>query len=344
MDKQTIYKFIAIGIAAVVLFLGDILLFGSSTSSSQQPASHYMIGILEANYTLESYKGIVQISNPVNFSEIRQNISEMPGVKKVYENPDTILITTENENASMEIYRFADGKYGRVYAKAVLAPEGTGVLNGTYDVNVSLPLEVYMKPTIKTGSRMGIIAEAAVVDGSVSAMGTARISSERKRVDVVGAILNVSEMVYRYEIDFENRTAIADYANSTAEISNTVYLNATPLSKKEYVEWVGDSYIIVNGNMTNKTMIMQDYGNATFPSSYLKSPVPLGIGFANGVKEVATVSVSTADSPYRIPDEIIEVSLEDWKNATAVSLVLSAEVSGDVVLDYIVIGSSPVYS
>lgn len=200
MDKQTIYKFIAIAVAAGVLFLGDILLFGSSSNSGQQPAGQYMIGILEANYTLESYKGIVQIANPSNFSEIRQNLSEMPGVKKVYENPDAILITTENENTSMNIYRLADGKYGKVFAKAVLAPEGTGILNNTYDVNVSLPLEVYLKPTIKTGSRMAVIAEVAVLDGTVSAMGAAQIASERKRIDVVGRILNVSETLYSYEI------------------------------------------------------------------------------------------------------------------------------------------------
>jgi hypothetical protein len=344
MDKQTIYKFIAIAVAAGVLFLGDILLFGSSSNSGQQPAGQYMIGILEANYTLESYKGIVQISNPSNFSEIRQNISGMPGVKKVYENPDAILITTENENVSMEIYRLADGKYGKVFAKAVLAPEGTGILNNTYDVNVSLPLEVYLKPTIKTGSRMAVIAEVAVLDGSVSAMGAAQIASERKRIDVVGRILNVSETLYSYEIGFEDRASLADYGNATMEISNTVYLNATPLTKKPYVEWVGDSYIIVNANMTNEAMIMEDYGNATFPSSYLKSTVPLNVSSAKGAEEVAIVDVSTADSPYAMPDDIIQVSIGGWKNATAVRLVLSAEVSGSVVLDYLVIGSSPVYS
>jgi hypothetical protein len=343
MDKQTIYKFIAIGVALVVLFLGDILLFGSSTHTQQQQ-KEYMMGVLDAKYSIESFKGIVEITSPVNFSQVRQNISAMPGVKKIYESGGEILITTENENASMDIYRFADGKYGNVLSKAVLSPEGSGTLNGTYNVNVSVPLEVYLKPTIRQGSSLSIRAQAIVVDGSVSAIGSAYVVSERKRIDIVGRIVNVSEKAYSYEIGFENRTLAADYGNATPEISNTVYLNATPLARKDYVDWVGDTYIIVNGNMTNETRIIEDYGNATFPSSYLKSDVPLNVSFAKGAKEIVTADVSTAGAPYIMPDDIIQVSLENGGNATSMALVLNAEVSGDVVLDYIVIGSSPVYS
>ncbi len=343
MDKQTIYKFIGLGIAAVVLFLGDIMLFGSS-SHSQQEVKSYMIGVLEAEYSLESYKGIVEILNPVNFSQIKQNISAMAGVKKIYENPTEILITTENESASMDIYRFANNKYGTVLSKAVLTPLGNGTLNGTYAVNVSLPLEVYLKPTIGNGSVMNIRADALVIDGSVNAMQNAVIVSERKRIDLVGPIASISEKTYSYEIDFANRTMIDDYGNATADISNVVYLNATPLLRKDYVDWVGDSYITVNGNMTNETKIIEDYGNATFPSSYIKSAEPLNISFAKGMKEVVMADVSVENSPYQMPDSIITVSLEDGQNATGIDLVLNAEISGNVVLDYIVIGSSPVYS
>jgi|GEM_PF-5155240 len=343
MDKQTIYKFIAIGVAAVVLFLGDIMLFGSS-AQSQQEAKAYMIGVLDAQYSIESYKGIVEILNPINFSQIKGNVSAMPGVKKVYENPTEILITTDNESASMDIYRFANGKYGTVLSKAVLTPLGNGTLNGTYAVNVSLPLEVYLKPTIGKGSSMNIRAEALVVDGSVAAMQNAVIVSERKRIDLVGPIINVSEKTYSYEIDFTNRAMVEDYPNATAEISNIVYLNSTPLARKGYVDWVGDSYIIVKGNMTNETMITEDYGNATFPSSYVKSAAPLNISFAKGAKEVVMADVSLENSPYQMPDSTITVSLENGLNATSMALVLNAEISGNVVLDYILIGSSPVYS
>jgi hypothetical protein len=344
MDKQTIYKFIAIGVAAVVLFLGDIMLFGSSAQSSQQQVQSYMIGVLDAQYSIESYKGIVEILNPVNFSQIKDNISAMPGVKKVYENPTEILITTDNESASMDIYRFADGKYGTVLSKAVLTPLGNGTLNGTYAVNVSLPLEVYLKPTMGLGSSMDIRADALVVGGSVNVMQNAVIVSERKRIDLVGPILNVSEKTYSYEIDFVNRTMVADYPNATAEISNIVYLNSMPLARKGYVDWVGDSYIIVNGSMTNETAIAEDYGNATFPSSYIKSAAPLNISFAKGMKEVMMADVSLENSPYRMPDSMVTVSLEDGRNATSMALVLNAEISGNVVLDYIIIGNSPVYS
>lgn len=343
MDKQTLYKFIGLGIAAVVLFLGDIMLFGSS-AHSQQEAKSYMVGVLDAEYSIESYKGIVEILNPVNFSQIKQNISAMPGVKKVYENPTEILITTENESASMAIYRFANGRYGTVLSKAVLAPLGNGTLNGTYIVNVSLPLEVYLKPTIGQGSIMDIRAQALVVEGSVNAMQGTAIVSERKRIDLVGPIVNVSEKEYNYEIDFSNRTMIADYPNAAPGISNIVYLNSTPRARKDYVDWVGDTYIIVGGNMTDESMIAADYGNATFPSSYIKSAVPLNISFAKGMKEVVMADVSVGNSPYRMPDSIITVSLEDGQNATSMGIVLNAEISGNTVLDYIVIGSSPVYS
>jgi hypothetical protein len=345
MDKQTIYKFIAILAAGGALLLGDVLLFGSFGQSSQQATSQYMIGVLDAKYEISSFKGIAKILNPENFSAIRGNITGMPGVKKVYESPDEILITTENESVSMEIYKLVDGKYGSVLSKAVLVPEGTGTLNGTYQVNVSLPLEVYIKPAIGTGGMVDMRADALVQDGSVTYMQNVAIMSERKRIDVSGNITGFSGKEYVYEVDFSDRGMITDALNATTEISDIVLLNSTPKIRKDYVLYAGDGYIQVNRTMADKGAIIQDYGNATFPGSFIRSEVPLNISFASGAKEesVAMVDMSRAQY-YHMPETSIAVTVEGAQNATGVALVLNAEVSGNVVLDYTVVGSQPLYS
>ena len=350
MEKQNLNKYIVIAFAIIcilVLVLGDVFLIGMSKPTTQQGGDGYITGYFEANYTLESFKGIVKVFSPVNFSDISQNISAISGVKKVYENPDQILIMTENESAPMEIYGMVEGKYGTVFRKAVLTPEGTGLVNGTIEVNVSTPLEVYMKPTISEGSTVVVVAEVAAQDGEVKYMQNSLISSNRESIMITAKVLNITETNYLYEVDFENRTMIEDIEGAlTKDISNIVMVSNTPKEKKDYVSWLGDNYIIVNDGMVNKSRIIEDYGNVTFPYSTIKSAEKLNISYAASESTISKVLVESKDRQYVLPDNgIMAMEIKDAsQNMTSINLVLDAEISGNLVLDYIVTAQYPVYS
>jgi len=275
-----------------------------------------------------------------------KGISAMEGVKKVYESPDEILIMTEDETAPMEIYGMVDGRYGTVLRKAVLIPEGTGTINKTIEVNVSMPLEVYLKPTIGLDSTVIVIAEVAAQEGEVKYMQNSMIKSDRETITVTAKVLNVTETSYIYDVDFGNRTLIEGLeGNFSKEISNIVMVPGPTGKREEYVSWVGDGYIIVDGNMTDKSRITEDYGNVTFTSSTIRSAEKLDMEYASE-SFASKVLVVCEDRDYILPDNgrmIIEMR-DIGQDITAVNLVLDAEISGNLVMDYVVTGYYPVYS
>jgi len=348
MEKQNLNKYIVIAFAifaVLVLVLGDVFLIGMNKPTEQGTDMGYITGNFEANYTLESFKDIVKVFSPQNFSEISQNVSAIAGVKKIYENPDQILIMTENETAPMEIYSMINGKYGTVTRKAVLTPEGTGRINGTIEVSVSMPLEVYLNPTIGTNSTVVVVGEVAAQGGEVKYMQNSAISSSRESITIGARIANVTGTSYLYQVDFENRTMMEgeDYAK---EISDIVLLSNASKEKKEYVSWLGDRYIIVNRNMTNKTRITEDYGNVTFQYSAIRSNERLNVSYASSEDMVSKAIAVSQDREYILPNNgIIELEIRNMNSSmTGITLVLDAEISGNLVLDYIVTAQYPAYS
>jgi hypothetical protein len=349
MEKQNLNKYIVIGFAVfavLVLVLGDVFLIGmNKPSANAATAEGYITGYIEANYTLESFKDIVKVFNPANFSDISQNVSSIMGVKKVYENPDQILIMTENETAPMEIYDMVNGKYGTVMRKAVLTPEGTGMINRTIEVNVSMPLEVYLNPTIGTNSTVVVSGEAAAQGGEVKYMQNSAISSSRESITISAKIVNVTETNYLYSVDFENRTMIGN-GDYIKEISNIVMLPNSSKEKKDYVSWLGDRYIIVNESMANKTKIIEDYGNVTFQDSVIRSREKLNISYATSEDIASKVTAVSQDDQYILPNRgIMELEIKDMNSSIkGLTLVLDAEISGNLVLDYTVSSQYPAYS
>ena len=321
MADQNKYKTIALLLLVAVLIIGEIAIVFRG-NINLKPKNEYVQGIAKAEYKLVGYKPVIKIIGNLTDEEKRalENISEIDEI-----NGTTILFLDDPSDISRvkDIVKDKD-----IFAKAEFSPLGLALLNGQ-TFNISFPFSFYIKPNLPVNATVEFEFEAIGQNGLIVATGSPKFTYYQKQLNLKGVVVNTSDEMYVYVVDFENRSLVKQF-NGTI---NNVVKNIVP-KKVDYATYIGEDYIMVNESV-NKTTILKDFPNAVFEDSYIYSKTPLNISFAKKVEKIRECHIKLHSQFALINDE---VDVNCKKNiGEEVSVSINALISGNTILDFDII-------
>ncbi len=357
MEKGNIYKVIVIGLI-VAIFIGEYALNilvkrGSNTISGGEIYKGWIYG----NFRITDYNLNLISNDVIDDSDIKG----MPGIVKVISLSNQTLIKVNDSSLIPSIFSKMNSLGHPIAAKATLQPEGSILLEDGKTVNLTQSIQSYIPPVAPVG---GIIYGKAYVylrGDNLLGIGGFSILINKKNVSFKAKIVNITNPIYTYAVDFSNRGSIeklqqfidlhcndsnesmeAIYlCNIRYEINNVIYPKfVVGVSDLPYVKYVGDSYVIVDSDMVNKSRIINDFGNDTvFSYSYIYSPVDisdllskLNISVDN-VERDSTYFLSPEDDRYVFTNNTVIYETSDTFNVNDTVMVNGeATISGNVVM------------
>ena len=153
-------------------------------------------------------------------------------------------------------------------------------------LNYSQPIEIEIEPTLKPGSELLAKAEVIYKDNKAVALSKLFFISEERNATIKAKVID-KEKSYTYYVDWEDRKLLQQFIESLDsslkekieyKINDIVYTPSPHPS--EIADYVGGDYVLIK-NYTNKSLVLFYYQNATFPDSYLISPVEINLSFAS---------------------------------------------------------------
>ncbi len=321
MADQNKYKTIALLLLVAVLIIGEIAIVFRGNINIK-PKSEYIQGIAKAEYKLVSYKPVVKVIGNLTEDErlALKNISDIDEI-----NGTTILFLKDPYDIEKvkSIVKDKD-----IFAKAEFSPAGLALLNGQ-TFNISLPFSFYIKPDLPVNATVEFEFEAIGQNGVIVATGSPKFTYYQKQLSVEGTVVNTTNEMYLYIVDFENRSLVKEF-NGTV---NNVVKNIVP-KKVDYATYIGEDYIIVNESV-NKTTILKDFPDAVFEDSYIYSKAPLNISFAKKLEKVKKCHIKLHSYFDLAKDEIEESCEKDIGDK--VNVTINALISGNTILDFNII-------
>lgn len=321
MTNQNKYKIIALLILIAVLIIGEIaIVFSNKININSKPK--YIKGIAKAEYKLIDYKPIIKIIGSLSEEE-KNNLKNFSDID--YINGTTLLFLKDSFNIDT-IKKFVNGK--EMFVKAEFTPIGNAFLNNQ-TANITTPFSLYIKPNIPLNAVVEFEFEAIAENGLIVATGMPKFSYFQKRLSIKGIILNTSDDIYVYIVDFDNRILVKKF-NGTI---NNIVKNITP-KKIDYAKYIGEDYIIVNETV-NKSEILNDFPNAILEDSYIYSKTLLNLSFAKSVKRIKQCKIRLETQFNLINKEItINCTKEIGDN---VNVNINALISGSTILSFNII-------
>ncbi len=311
MDKKTLIK-VAV-VAVILLFVLEPIAinivhngkisFNSGTGDSYKKAKAVIL------MELGSYENYIIADE--KYSELIDEIKKTEGVKSVTEfNGKTIIET----NDTYETYKKLKllGIEGNSDASFLI----TLAIADNKELNITDTLSMNIEPLIKPGTLIKADADVVYRTKTLEVVDIKNIRPimTPKKIKLKFKVVDVEKEGYVYVIDWSDRNKARELGYN---VSNIVIVNGTNIQKADFVKAIGEGYIIVNENMTNKSKVEEYYDVIEFKDTTIKSNESLNISFAKSVEELYKVKL--VNEEYDIEEEMestFKYSIGDEKDIT----------------------------
>ncbi len=216
---------------------------------------------------LESYEDYLTLEGNESYAKILNE----NGIEATYIR-GRILVETEDPYKTYKRIKQIVGVNGSARANFVIKE-----VNIEGKVSSLPPITLAIEPVIMEGSELSAIVDVLVDENNnvLQLLGLNPLITEERRT-ITFKILNKSREYYKYEIPWEKRKIAKEYG---VEPNNIVIINTsnlTNLTTPEFVEYFGESYIIVNEN-TTKEEVESYYSVISYPNTTIISEEELEI-------------------------------------------------------------------
>ncbi len=282
LNKENILKIIVVAIALGFL-LGGINLRGSVQEETEETlVSYFGGGVVEAtvtkympylyledmgNYSLEELRALEYVENVIESAE--QNVVAVDDSSNVY------LVYKELEEMGIGAYTYA----------TVILPSSFEIelRNGSTQVVSGGSIDYLTAPIVPEKTKVKVLVEGEGIGDQLTKLTTFEIIKEEKEFELEVTAGDAKETVYVYEIPWEDRIGL-NYSEECEYQKNELVLfsNVTEVipEKQEYVIFVDEKSLVVEGNFTDKEKLIEDYGEGLeFLSSNLVCLSEQEIGF-----------------------------------------------------------------
>ena len=257
MDKETLLKVIVVG--AILLFVLEPIAISLLHSSPQ--GGQYYRGNATVIAKLISYGNYIVVDGKVG------NISSAKSI--TYVGGKSLVETNNTYETYKEVKKLGLRGESDAYFSLETAIVGDKVLNGS--ATFRLKIEPLIRPGVLVkGSALVIFDDK----GNIKDAAYFTPVLEEKTVNATFEVKKLIGKIYRYVVDWNNRSLAKNYTN----ITNVVYINTT--EKAPFVSYVGDGYIIVDDSTKREDVLNYYNTTAYFPDVIITSDKPLNISFA----------------------------------------------------------------
>ena len=288
MDKKTLIKVAVVGvillfvlepIAINVIHRGK-LNFGNAISPYKETNA---ILVME----LSSYDNYIVVNG--DYSNLINDMKKIDGVKSVTEFENKIIIeTNDTYNSYKKLKKL--GISGKADATFMIDL----AIADNKELNVSNSIGMNIEPLIKPGTKMKANADVIYKTQTfelVEARGITPIM-QPKKIKLKFKVINVTNAGYVYDIDWSDRNKARELGYNVSDI---VLVNTENIQKAYFVRAIGDGYILVNENITNKSIVENYYNVTEFKDTYIKSNKELNLSFAKSVDKIYNVTLENEE-------------------------------------------------
>ncbi len=288
MVKENNYKTFVLLLLIAVLLIGELAILYLHPNTHTNKKMYYVEGISE--FTLSSYKSVIKLPK-ISHDELNL-VSNCVSNEMDLENQTVLFL--KNESCIFDVY----STLHKGISKANFIASSPLYVNGSSIINNSVNFQYDLNPTLPVGSKLRFKFIGLVENGVVTRGVKFTLMGEKRTIPLRISKIKKISSYYIYYVDFVNRTCLRDVPN--AHISNVI--RNTNNKKEDYVEYVGDNYIVVNENYTNKSRIIEDYGeNVIFEPSYVISNTTMNLSCASTYSLVSIYQYKIDDPNYVVP-------------------------------------------
>ncbi len=281
LKKENILKVVAVALVLVFLFSDFTVSFlgGKGGENGDNETPGIWEGDAVANATIDAYEPYI-VTDTRNAS-LADEMRSLPGVDEVISTSQGYVVSLKTADNITGIYAYLESRDVSGTAKAMLSlPSGVEITtqNGTERVSGG-GITTNLEPVFEQGETITIRFFVRVEDRRITAYGAATVIPSQKELERNATIVALAESGTVIRIPWENRydASVADaLANLTAEYGqdNVSYSRKDFVvanisgAKPSYVTFVAGDTVFL-GNMTNRSQVENDLGNATFPESFI---------------------------------------------------------------------------
>lgn len=279
LKKQSLYKLLALALIAIFIFSSlNVDFFNTNKKNKENTPQNYTEMELILNATLISYQPYILV-NKLNKSFIEE-IKLKEGVEEIISTSGAYAISLK-ENANItQIYAFLRSNNLSGESKAVLSlPSTINVV--IFDKNETLlggDITVRIEPIFEVGENLTIKLEVGIEDKQIVGYGLPKVLPSENKIKTNATIVSLEKIKTNIMIPWEKRyEVISELINMTEKygFDNISYIkkdfviaNVSNETKLNYITFITNETVYI-GNYTNKTQIINDLKNVSFPDSLL---------------------------------------------------------------------------